>query len=83
MWQKISYHYVNKVIMNFPIRTEIEVLSADEPKKIHVHSKIIINSKGRILVKKNRIIGWSVKETIGIGIINPKGINKLFKHIDK
>lgn len=69
--------------MNFPIRTEIEVLSADEPKKIHVHSKIIINSKGRILVKKNRIIGWSVKETIGIGIINPKGINKLFKHIDK
>ncbi len=36
---------------------------------------IIISSKDEIDVKKNHNF-WVVKETVGVGIINPRGIKK-------
>ena len=36
---------------------------------------IVITSKDEIGVKKNHNF-WVVKETVGVGIINPRGIKK-------
>lgn len=46
-----------------PIRTELTVLPADEPKKLK--------------------LGWIVKETVGIGVINPFGMGAYngYKHV--
>lgn len=39
---------------------------------------IIINSQGKLLKKSDDFtIGFTVKEVIGISIINPRGISKL------
>lgn len=56
-----------------PIHQDIEILPADEPIQIDVYDHIIITSKGKI-TKRRRGIGWTVKETIGIAIVNPRGV---------
>jgi hypothetical protein len=43
-----------------PVKQEITVLDADEP--------------------KNKLIGWTCYETIGIGIVNARGIGKFSIH---
>lgn len=84
----------NGIYIPILIRQEIEVLGPDEPRRLHTgvnsndyffHDKIIINSKKKIGIG-NRIraikkIGWTVSETIGIGVINPRAISKLYKDI--
>lgn len=69
--------------MNFPIRTEIEILPGDSPITPHAHSRIVINSKGKIIVKNNRVIGFTVKEIIGFSVINTKAIKKIRKLINE
>lgn len=64
------------------INQEIEVLSADEPRALAVHDYLIITSKGK-LERSNRPrrlkLGWTVKETIGIGIYcNIQNVSKLY-----
>ena len=61
--------------MKYPIRTEIEVLSADKPIYTGFYNCIEINSRGKM--KKWRGIGFIMTETIGFGIINTKGLSKL------
>lgn len=64
-------------IGKFPVRQELTVLPADV---VDVHEQIIITDDDQIYDAKqpqftaNRVIGFSVKETIGIGIINTKGV---------
>lgn len=72
--------------MKFPIRQEIEVLSADEPKSIElsIHDRIVITSKGKIEelpVIRPFTLGWSVKETIGIAVVNTRAVASARKSI--
>lgn len=60
----------------FPIRQEIEVLPADKPKTIKFDAAVIVNSRGR-MSKRSRVIGWTVYEKIGIGVINTRALSKL------
>lgn len=60
-----------------PIRRCIEVLPADEIPGIH-DRLIVITSKGK-LQKRPRRIGFTVKETIGVAIVNPRGVMKASK----
>lgn len=65
--------------MQFPIRTEIEVLPADKPMMIEltIHERIVINSKGQIEelpASRPFKLGWIVKETIGIAVVNARGV---------
>ncbi len=60
-----------------PVRQDIEILPADEPRgNIDVYDQITISSNNK--TGKNRggklILGWTVKETIGIGVVNTKGV---------
>lgn len=48
-----------------PVKQEINVLPSDD-------DIIVITSRDKI--KQNRVIGFNVKETIGIGVINPRGL---------
>lgn len=72
--------------MKFPIRQDIEVLPADEPKgtDVFVHDRIIITSKGKIEELPSFIpfrLGWTVKETIGIAVVNTSGVSAARKSI--
>ena len=59
--------------MKFPIRQEIEILPADPVKT--ARDSIIIDSDGNIGVDRRRLnLGWTVTETIGIAIVNPRGV---------
>ena len=59
------------------IRQDIEILPANEPKlNKGLHKQIVINSRGEAYHKQNRIIGWKVYETIGVAVVNPRGISK-------
>ena len=60
----------------FPIRQDIEILPADKPKTIKFDSAVIVNSRGR-MSKRSRLIGWTVYEKIGIGVINTRALSKL------
>ena len=65
----------------FPIRQEIEILSAD-PKPIRaVNDHLKINSSGKARNKITQPFGWTFQEKIGIAIINPRGIIKASKSI--
>lgn len=66
--------------MKFPIRQDIEVLSADDPKgtELSIHDRLVINSKGQIEELPSfrpLILGWTVKETIGIAVVNTRGVS--------
>ena len=65
--------------MQFPIRQEIEVLPADEPKMIEygIRDRFVITSKGRLeeLPEKAPFrLGWTVRETIGVAVVNTRGL---------
>lgn len=61
-----------------PIRQDIEVLPADHIPTAIGHDFIIITSRGKITRRRLRI-GWTVKETIGMAIVNPRGVKKASK----
>jgi hypothetical protein len=66
-----------------PIRQELTILSAD-PGMVHLeaHRRLVITSGGKLRVKRNiGKIGFTVKETIGIAIINTSGITKVNKSV--
>lgn len=66
--------------MTYPIRTELEILPADEIKCDHYNDHIIIDNFDAIHAgKKSPVIGWKVSEHIGIGVINTRALSKLFK----
>jgi hypothetical protein len=67
--------------MIYPIRTEIEVLPADPIPTRKLHSYIIINSSGKCQLRKPRglKLGWTVKEVIGIAVVNPRAVSKIVK----
>lgn len=74
--------------MIYPIRTEIEILSADPipPKPVRkLHSYIIINSSGKSQLRKPRgfKLGWTMEEKIGIAIVNRRAISKITKLSDE
>lgn len=54
-----------------PVRTEIEVLSADESKN-DIHDQVVITDSDEIL--KKGPIGFRVFERIGVAVINPRGV---------
>jgi len=67
--------------MNIPytsVRQNIVVLPADAPiNSIGIHDWNIINAHGKFLHKSRRLIlGWTMKENIGVGVANIKGIKK-------
>lgn len=64
--------------MSFPIRQDITVLPADDSDedKEFDHDAITITSRGELGEKtrpRNLKLGWSVYETIGVAIVNPRG----------
>ena len=65
--------------ISMPIRTEIEILPGDTSIKSTYFSQVIITSKGITKRRKpGRInLGWSVKEVIGVAIVNPRGLKNL------
>ena len=76
--------YAPDDIKSFPIRQEITVLGADIPKlKRFDHGDIIISSNKRI--RRNNLhyrhlkVGWTMTETIGISVVNPKAIHRYKK----
>lgn len=63
-----------------PVRQDIEVLPGDIT-AIHVNDHIVITSKGVVTDKPLRGVrtlklGWAVKETIGVSVVNPRGVSK-------
>lgn len=66
-----------------PIRQELIILPAD-PGMVHLsaHRHLVITSDGKLRIKKSTgKIGFTVKETIGIAIVNPRGVAKGKKSI--
>jgi len=63
-----------------PIRQDIEILPADEPSLVGIHDHLVITSKGKITRKGRYLkLGWTIKEAIGICIINSRAISKVTK----
>lgn len=59
------------------VRTEIEVIPADE--KETEEDAIVITPRNEVKQNNGLRLGWTVTETIGIGIVNPRAIAKLSK----
>ena len=59
-----------------PMRRDITVLPADPIIRADFQNKIIITSKGVTRKRWDGLIGWTVKETIGIAVVNTKGVSK-------
>jgi len=68
-----------KLLEDVPVRMGIEVLGPDIPKlEPFNHNVIVIDSKKRIYRKNRQILlGWTVKETIGFSMVNPRALTKL------
>jgi len=68
-----------------PIRTNIEVIPGDEHSiDVHIYDRIIITSKGQIeeLPRiKPFILGWTVRESIGMAVVNARGVSKARKSV--
>lgn len=67
----------------FPIRQELTILPADDPKgdghsKLH---RVIITARGKSMVRQPFRLGWTVSEKIGVGIINPRALKGLKKSV--
>lgn len=71
-------------ISYIPIRQEIEVIEADvrSLNDDFKDNEIIINSNDEI-IKRPRTLGWTMYETIGVGVINPKAISRVRKSKDE
>lgn len=61
--------------------SNITILPGDNLFPFHkkIHNQIIVNSRGKIYRKKHGIIGWTIRETVGMATLNPKGISKINK----
>lgn len=59
------------------IKQEIEILPADEIKEPDIYNQIIITSSNKVIKNDSFKLGWPISESIGIGAINLKAINKL------
>jgi hypothetical protein len=75
MWEESmsdGYDFID----TFPIRTELTVLPADEPKTSSFDDdEIIISSDGDITENNHNVtLGWNVYEEIGIAIVNPRAV---------
>lgn len=79
MWGGADPEFVGKL----PIRTEIEVLPADPVEVVEPHGHITINSRDNIVINKDGKLklGWTVKETIGIAVVNARGCRQGHKSI--
>src|SRR6202041_2567996 len=74
---KLSEVPIVDTIESFPFRQNIEILPADPVTKITFQDKIVITSRGITRRKQNGLnLGWTVKEVVGIGIVNPRGVSK-------
>lgn len=63
--------------MQFPIRQEIEVLPADPVMSLKANEHLRISSNGKVYKKgKGLKLGFTVKESIGVAIVNPRGVAK-------
>ena len=63
-----------------PIRQDIEVLPADKPLTRKHSQRVILNSKGKLVVKTFRItLGFTVTEKIVIGVVKTIALNTLRK----
>jgi hypothetical protein len=61
------------------VRTEIEVLPADE---VSFEDAVIIDpSASRIRRSSGLNLGWTVQETIGVAVVNTRAISKLSKNV--
>lgn len=64
-----------------PIRQHIEIIPGDTPVgKLFGHNVIVITSKNKIEKNdstKSLLKGWTVTETIGVGIVNARAVSKL------
>ena len=68
---------IGKRPYRMPIRRDITVLPADPLVKMDIERAIIITSKGITQRKTNKVtLGWKVKETIGIAVVNTRGVSK-------
>ena len=65
-----------ELIGKMPIRQDIEILSADKPRKLTLDCMIVIDTRGK-MSKNSFKLGWRIFEKIGLGIINPSGLKKL------
>lgn len=67
---------LKKLRQMFPIRTDIQVLPADE--FAGVDEQVIITPKGKVQTNPHRplILGWKVRETIGMAVVNARGVSK-------
>jgi hypothetical protein len=59
-----------------PVRTEIEVLPGDE--QAGPDEQVIVTSKGKVKTNPQRplVLGWTVRETISIAVVNTRGVSK-------
>lgn len=66
-----------------PVRQDITVLPADTPVgTLFGHNVIVITSKNKVQKSdptRSLRLGWTVSETIGIGIVNSRAVSKLTK----
>jgi len=61
-----------------PVRQDIEILPGDDL-RINVNDHIVITSK-RVMTDKplrgaRLKLGWTVKEEIGVAVVNPRGVS--------
>jgi hypothetical protein len=71
-----------KLLEDIPIRQEIEILGPDIPKSESFdHNFIVITPRKQIyqktMAQRQLKLGWSIQETIGISMVNPRAVSKL------
>jgi hypothetical protein len=59
------------------MRNEIEVLPADADL---AEESVIIDSRDS-RIHRDRLLGWTITETIGIAVVNTRAISKLNKNV--
>lgn len=59
-----------------PIRSDIGVLHILQSDAIKSHNYIVIKNNGKCKRKNSLKLNWTIKEVIGIGVINTRGISK-------
>lgn len=66
-----------KIRGSMQVRTEITVLSADEPRSVSLEDLIVITSSNSVVKNiASRLLGFKCYEKIGIAIVNPRGISQ-------
>lgn len=58
-----------------PAKSEIEVLPADKPRRCYCNHRIVLDSRGKIKKKPYEFkLGFTVRETIGVAVVNTRGV---------